>query len=262
MQSLSRILLVVERDRWVHAGLAKALSLARYTGASLELFLCDTPYYKAAAGDSISLPSEQWRQQRAREYLRSLRQGIVSNEVAIEVQASSADSLLGGVLERLRREPAQLVVRTRGLVSAAATLFAQRLVQAGTPIVLTQGQPWQPAPHFMTALLIEHRADGRRPRALVPSAELPELLGRSCGARMDYVIAADTLLATVARRRDYDLIALTVSGAEGGPENWQRASGRTVQPDLTGVGADVLFVGAARSRNATESADAPHLARL
>lgn len=252
MQSLSRILLVVERDQRVHAGLAKALSLARHTGAGLELFLCDTPYAEASAGDSSSLPSERRRQQQAYEYLRSLRHCIVSSDVRIEMQAARAHSLIQGIIERLRHEPAQLVVRTRSHASGTSTTFARQLLQAGTPLVLTQGQPWHPSPQFMTALLIEDRADGKRASALLPSAGLPELLSRACGARMDYVIAAANVLASVARRRDYDLITVITNGAEDG----QRSSRPPYMPDLSGIGSDILFVGASPRPSPAESADA------
>jgi hypothetical protein len=237
VESLSRILLVVERDQRVHAGIAKALMLARHTHACLELFLCDC----------ITGGGEERRQHSAREYLRSLRQGIVASDVCIDLHAACEHSLWRAVTGRLRREPAQLVVRTHG----------ERAAMSGTPVVLTRGRPWQPTPRFMTALLINSRGD-QTPRATRgPATWLPEMLGRRCGAHVDYVVAAAEVLPTIITGRDYDLITMTLRGTNGSRQDAAASS----LADLSHTSADVLFVAAVGSTGAAAYADAREVAR-
>lgn len=247
MESLSRILLVIERDQRVHAGLAKALLLARHTGARLELFLCDTAGYCGESPLFTGEPAQERRQRSAREYLRSLRQAIVASDVPIDVQTAYDPSLARAVIDRLRHEPAQLVVRTRAEAPGASMSFAKQLVQSGTPIILTQGRPWQPTPQFMLALLIDPRGGAGQSASLVPSTPLVEMLGRRCGARVDYVVASAEVLPRVVTQRDYDLITLADA---------------PVQPNLSSTSADVLFVSAARGSGATANAAARGFKRI
>lgn len=204
---------------------------------------------------SSHLLSDQVYQRNAREYLRSLRQTILVSDVPLDLQFASERSLVQGVIDRLRREPAQLVVRTRGNIAGATMSFARQLVLSGTPVMLTQGQPWQPIPRFMTALVVDSPGGGRQRRPLAPSTSLPEMLGRRCGAHLDYVAASAQVLSQVIGQSDYDLITLALDCAEDLPG----CSPAAALPGLSCTGADMLFIGAS---HAAENADAREHARI
>lgn len=234
MDSLSCILLMVERGERVHAALAKAVTLARYTGACLELFLCDTPYYPDAK--RYGAAGERHRQQclqRGHEYLRALREGIDCTDVDIGSEVACANSLTQGVAEKLRRTAVQLVVRAIGKVDAASCAVARGLVNTcGSPLLLTRGRPWQPAPQFVAAL-----SAGRSAAASTQIGQLSELLRCRCNAQVDYLVANARLLPAVLAARSYDLITLAAAPEDSSPPG----PDQTLQL-LQSTAADVLLV--------------------
>jgi hypothetical protein len=207
VRSLSCILLMVERGAQVHAGLAKALTLARHTGARLELLLCESEPCPGMDGQDpeVRAAREQCLQ-RGREYLRALREGILCADVQIDGEVVCAASLFAGVMEKMRRNSAQMIVRASSNPDSAMAVLAWRLVrQSGTPLLLTRGRPWQAAPLFVAALNPSGGAAGGS--QLGP---LSELLRSRCGARVDYLVASAQGLPGIIAERDYDLVMLTL----------------------------------------------------
>jgi|SRR5579871_3044039 len=253
MELLQRILLVAERNRLVYAGIAKALLLARHTGARLELFLCDVWQSHEATANPVST-HDPGRERYAREYLRCLAQMVISRDVQIELQWSCAESVTRGVLDRLGEEPAQLVVWASSEPFAALAAFAAPLVSQGAAVLATQGQPWRATPEFLNALLITSWRE-RQPQNLIPATWLPELLARRCGAQLQYMVASPPSLAGSIRLHEPDLITVTQDSPEsaGRPEALSRV-------DMSGMRADVLFVGAARRERIARNAHARSLA--
>lgn len=241
MQSLSCILLLVERGERVHAGLAKALTLARHTGARLELFLCETePYLGVNKHDPAAGTAREQCLQRGHEYLRALRDGIWCADVVIDDEVAWAPSLLQGVAEKLHRTPVQMVVRTAGPLDTAMAVFARHLVsRSATPLLLTRGRPWRAVPRFVAVL-----NPGRGAAAPAPIGRLGELLKRCSGAQMDYVISQTHGLADILVERNYDLITLALP-----PSAAAEADASTTRL-LQATSADVLLAGAAPAANA------------
>lgn len=233
MQSLSCILLVVERGERVHAGLAKALTLARHTRAHLELFLCETDSY---------LQASEPRLQRGHDYLRALRDGVLCADVVIDDEVAWAPSLLRGVAEKLRRTPVQMVVRVAGQLNSAMAIFARHLIgHSGIPLLLTRGRPWQAVPRFVAVL---DPAPGAAARA--PIGQLSELLKHCSGAQMDYLVSPTGGLAGLLAERNYDLITLALPPPPAADTDTDAGMARLLQA----TSADVLLAGTAPAASA------------
>ena len=213
---------MTERGERVYSALAKALILARHTGARLELFLCDTDSH-----------SGQHTLRRGHEYLRALREGIWCTDVAIDAEVASAPSLVQGLIEQLQRAPAQLVVRALERADATTAMFAwQFLRQSRTPLLLTSGRPWRATPLFAAALNTQAPQSSN-----VSIGGLTECLGRSCGAQVEYLISKPERLPGLLAERCYDLITVNLTAAESATTQVRR-----VETLLQACSADVLLL--------------------
>lgn len=243
---------MVERGERVHTGLAKALTLARHTGARLELFLCETepcPGGLDRQDRTAGIAREQCLQ-RGHEYLRALRHGILCADVRIDEEVAWAPSLLQGVSEKLRRTPVQMIVRAPGQLDNPVAVFARHLLgRSGTPLLLTRGRPWQALPWFATVL-----QPGRGAAAPAPIGQLSELLRRCSGARLDYVIGHAIGLADTLAERNYDLITLALPSAA------READAGTARL-LQATDADVLVVETAPAVS-TDACEQPEALRF
>lgn len=225
MQAASSIMLLVERHERVHLGFAKALALARHTDARLRLFLCDCEHYRGAEAREAGL-------RRGWEYLRGLGESVFCPDLELQSEVVWAPSLVQGVVDKLRGTPAQLIVYATGRTGAVTLALTGEFVgQSGTPVLLTRGRPWQPAPLFVAAL-----TPGCGTAAATQIGELSELWRCRCGAQVDFLIANASTLPQVIEERDYDLIALALPAA-GARED--RGSALRL---LETTSADVLFV--------------------
>lgn len=243
MQSLSCILLLVQRGENVHGGLNKALLLARHLGARLELLICETQCHPAhaMARDGPGSTIDDSCLAEGRLYLQALRQTIVDPGVDIGSEAVCAASLADGVIEKLRRTPAQLVVRALRPSVAVGPSDWRLFYRCHVPLLLTSGRPWRASPRFAAFV-------GTREPALAPQSseglELPQILARGCDARLDYLSEAPTsegasvggVPTSLMNRREYDLISLSLPHAPPG------ASGALALRQLQQLGDDVLLV--------------------
>jgi hypothetical protein len=237
MEALSRILLLVERGEPVHLGVAKGLLLARRTGASLDLYLCDTePYHDFAAGGAGAL--ELVREAclaRGEAYLRSLQQCILCSDVPISAEAGCAASLARGLADRIARVSAQIVIRAAAMNATFNFRDWGLLGQVPIPMLMTRGRPWRPAPRF--AAIVE----AGQSREDAPCARLMDLcllLGRRCDARVDFVSRTPGDFVNRIAQCDYDLVAV-----EHPRVSTARGAGEGIGQDLSrATAADMLFV--------------------
>ena len=195
MESVSCILLLVDRGRLALRGLNKALLLARHFDAALELLLCET-------GIQEVQPARRAILGEARQYLQALVQTIVTTDVPIHAEAAFASSLAAGIAEQLARTPVQLIVKTTQDGALAADL---RLASgSGVPWLLTRGRPWRAVPRFAAAVNLGDGADGSLVGRIVA---VLETLAQRCGADLEYLFAdpARARGASAAHRR---LVAL------------------------------------------------------
>src|SRR5438128_333138 len=184
MQSLSSILLLVERGDRVHEGLNKALLVARHFHARLELFLCDTERYAPFRSGSAAAVARTHAScvAEGRDYLQALRKTIVAPEIAIAAEAVCDLSLYDGVAAKLGRTPVDLIVKTaeasRRDTRARAAVEWSAVALCPAPLLLTRGRPWRPIPRF-AAVIAPHDAVERT------TAEMGEMLAEGCSAELD-----------------------------------------------------------------------------
>lgn len=241
MNSVSCILLLVERGPLVHGGLNKALLLARHVGARLELLLWEPRRGQLAE---------------AEHYLRALRQTVVTNDVPIGAQSCDGVSLAEGVLAALRATPAQLLVRAcppTGQLTHAQDW--QLLAATDLPLLLSRGRPWRAQPRFATAIDLGGPADRVVDAKLVT---MSELLVRKCAAELDYLFADGHpgVGSSEAHRR---MVTLLGPGSAGvGRLQYCVGSARESLPRLIEQrDYDLLLLGVATGRQPAEAAALP-----
>ena len=188
MQPLASILLLVECGDRVHQGLSKALMLARYFHARLDLFLCDTEgYVRTHPG-----PMAAGARTRARcvadgsDYLQALRKSIVAADVEIATEAVCHRSLREAVTEKAERCAADLLVKTTeasclDAANRSATDWAA-MAECPPPLLLTRGRSWRPIPQFAAVLQVALESNRAATRAV---ADLTVALALACSAEVD-----------------------------------------------------------------------------
>ncbi len=214
MSSVSCVLLLVERDERVHSCLNKALLLARHFTARLELLLCDTHY---ATGSAEGRAAEDMRAARVAEgliYLQALCQTVVSADVPIGAEAMCVPSLAIGLTEKLRRTPAEIMVKAGHSGAGMASALEWQLAQCAVPLLLTAGRPWRAIPRFAAAVDLSDRADRRTGLQVV---NLCEALAHRCGAELDYLFAgsAQERSGEAASQAHRQLASLLPAGNRG-----------------------------------------------
>ncbi|HTT05754.1 MAG TPA: hypothetical protein VMF64_10730 [Steroidobacteraceae bacterium] len=163
----------------------------------------------------------------------------------IASEVAWAPSLIQGIAEKLRRTPAQMVVRAAGRFDAVMAAFARHFVnRSATPLLLTRGRPWQAAPRFAAVL-----NPGLRAGLISQIGQLSELLRRRSGAQVEYAIAITDGLPEIVGARNYDLVVLALPPSAAAQDG---ATARLLQTS----GVDVLLVGTAPVVSADSSATA------
>jgi universal stress protein E len=134
---------------------AKAVTLARLTGARLELFLCDAetafncqhqyePETAARAKESCLIES--------RSYLDTLRRGLAASDVEVSVSVACESPLYQGIVHAVERSRPDLVIRG---VAAAAPLQPndwELVCACPAPLLLTRARPWKAKPLIAAAV--------------------------------------------------------------------------------------------------------------
>jgi hypothetical protein len=179
MARVNSILLAAERGDAVHQSVNRALMLARYLDARLDILLCD-PDLPAAAGNGAA---SQRSAAEAREYLEALRNSILAPDVEITTEAAFDGSLHEHVSRKVRREDSSLVVKGMGQIPQAREKHLNwQLIRASpAPLLLTRGHPWHPRARFAAVI------DGHSPRHSSIAADVGASLQLACGADLDLI---------------------------------------------------------------------------
>jgi nucleotide-binding universal stress UspA family protein len=225
MQSLSCILLLVERGERAHRGLNKALLLARHFGARLELLLCETArYVSGRANDSAAVESaHETCVTEGRHYLQALLQTIVFAGVEIGAQALCVPSIPEGVAEQMVHTGGQLIVKGARPGNGLATPLDWRILeQCGVPLLLTSGRPWRASPRFAAAVDLSDAGDRRLSTRLVG---LCEALAHRCGAELDYLYATPIHERAVRARQMHGRLLSLLGAGDPGVGRLQYCSG-------------------------------------
>jgi universal stress protein E len=190
MEKLSSILVVVERGAGQQPALLKACLLARHFNARLELFLCDAEhaytlrhiYDRQGVAEARAACVND-----ARSYLEALRNSIVADDIAIEIDAVCHSPLYEGIVEKILRSKPDLVIKGpgprdygRGWFFTASDWELARTCPV--PLLLVRGRPWQPQPRFAAAVDV---SDEEAPQLARSIARTAEYLSLGCGGTVE-----------------------------------------------------------------------------
>jgi universal stress protein E len=151
----------------------KAATLARLTGARLELFLCDAE--TAFTGQHQYEPEAGARAKEAsvtesRRYLETLRRGLAARDVELSLSVACESPLYEGIVHAVERSHPDLVIRG---AAAAMPLEANdwELVRAcPAPLLLTRGLPWKARPIIAAAVDVSPGESAELTRAILHAA--------------------------------------------------------------------------------------------
>lgn len=250
MESLRSILAVVERDQQGQHALRKALVLARYAGARIELFLCEP-----ATGDRRS------RLEEGRSYLRALRNSVVAEDIPIAIDVACDSPVHSGIVSKIVASRPDLVVRQIGMGgSSAATLTAtdtHLIATCPAPLLLTRGRTWEPKPRF-AALVDVSPGNVPLPQRVVGDAG--ERLALTCRADFELVHSdartsleatqhiegtdSPAMLATRRLAQELQISGERTHVLHGSPTE-------TLREFLTAQAYDLILLGATRRRTLT-----------
>ena len=194
---------------------AKAVTLARLTGAHLELFLCDAdtafsgrhqyePEAAARANESSLTES--------RHFLETLRRGLAS-DVEISLSVACESPLYEGIVHAVRRSRPDLVIRGAAAAMPLAPNDWELVRACPAPLLLTRGLPWKTPPLIAAAVDVSPGESAELTHAILrAAADLAQAAGGTVevvhAGRYDETPppAADSRRAALAERaRDADL---------------------------------------------------------
>ncbi len=202
---------------------AKSVTLARLTGARLELFLCDAetafncqhqyePETAARAKESCLIES--------RSYLEALRRGLAARDVEVSVSVACESPLYEGIVHAVERSHPDLVIRG---VAAAAPLQPndwELVCACPAPLLLTRARPWKARPLIAAAVDV---APGESEALTVSILRAAGLLAKVAGGTVEVMHAGrfDALPGPALDARRAALTELVrEAGVEGAACHW------------------------------------------
>jgi universal stress protein E len=281
MKRLDRILAVLDPTAESQPALAKAATLARRSGAALELFICD--FDPSLSGQPV-FDTEKLRELREKflgerlELLEELADELRGEELAVETHVRWDNPLHRGIVRRVEESSPDLVVKdTHHHGALRRTLFTNTdwslIRSCPVPLLLAKSADWPARPRIVAALdpghlgdkpavldhdilewtsLIAEKMDGEAHavHAFFPAALLAAATGMA-GAPMIGGAAAAEIVESERRRLDQVLSGI-VSGhdlAPGRVRLEQGAAYEVLPRFVETVGAALLVMGAvSRSR--------------
>jgi hypothetical protein len=225
------ILLIAEAEDSIQQSTNRALMLARYLRARLDILFCSTERGYL----SRSAQAAETRAQ-AHEYLESLRASLAAPDVEITTEAAFEGRLHEQVLHKARAAGSTIIVKsTERFGSRRAVRIDWPLLQhAPAPVLLTQGRAWHPRARFAVALEVRDSADRELPSTV---AQTLERLSEACGVAWRVLRWQDCLDGLDADEA-VDLLALIVAPAPTPPPILRRLAAPS--PFLSGC--DLLFL--------------------
>jgi hypothetical protein len=154
------LLVLVDRGGGAQAALQKASALARYLGAVIELFSCDTEHASAVRRASSDASARRVIEEcfdDSERYLEALSGSVVARDLDFRHCVACAASVAEGLATRIEALAPLLVIRgivdggERGSRLALRPEVVQLVKQVTAPILLTRGSPWAPSPRIVVA---------------------------------------------------------------------------------------------------------------
>lgn len=172
MKRLDRILAVLDPTAEAQPALAKAVTLARRSGATLELFVCD---FDPALASQPILESARLAELREEfvterlEYLEATAEELIAQGLAVETHVHWENPLYRGILRRVEESAPDLVVKdTHYHTALRRTLFTNTdwslIRSCPVPLLLAKSAEWHDTPRIVAALDPGHLGD--KPAAL------------------------------------------------------------------------------------------------
>jgi len=171
---MTSILLIAEPADADRQSLSRALMLARYLRARIEIVLFDSgqPYTQRP----FVTPKAT-----AHRYLEALRKSVTAPDVDITTDAAPEGSLQDTIAQKTTENGVELVIKTAGHRRMPCGSHAdwQLIRHCPSPLLLTQGRPWHPRPLFAAAVDVMNRQAPTLPSAI---AQMSSRLRIACGA--------------------------------------------------------------------------------
>ena len=192
MSTIKSILVVANRDDSDKALLEKAVCLARYVGARIELFVCDSEhaYTMRRAYDPTGV-EQAWLSSFSDscDYLETLSQAVNAADVSILVDAVCDSPHYQAVVEKVRSCRPDLVMKSTAGAHPLRrfTLDSNdwELMRAcPATLLLSRGKPWGARPRFTAMVDVSLEETPSLPESIVSTADL---LARACDGEVDVV---------------------------------------------------------------------------
>jgi universal stress protein E len=281
MKRLDRILAVLDPTTTSQPGLAKAATLARRSGAALELFVCD--FDPSLSGRPV-FDTEKLRELREEfvaermEHLEELADELRGEGLVVETHVHWDNPLYRGIVRRVEESSPDLVVKdTHHHGALRRTLFTNTdwslIRTCPAPLLLAKSGDWPASPRIVAALdpghlgdkpaaldhdilewttLIAERMDGEAHavHSFFPAALLAAATGMAGMPAAGGLTAAEIVAAE--RKRVAEVLSGIVATHDvaAGRVHLEQGSASEVLPRLAeGLGAALLVMGAvSRSR--------------
>lgn len=179
------LLVLVDRGGGAQAALQKASALARYLGAVIELFSCDTEHAGAVRRSGADVSAKRIIEEcfdDSERYLDALSSSVAARDLDIRHCVACAASIAEGLTARVAALAPLLVIRglveggERGSRLSLRPELVQLVKQVTAPILLTRGSPWAPSPRILVAAGFSDPDAATRSRML----ELSNRLSSEC----------------------------------------------------------------------------------
>jgi universal stress protein E len=165
MDQVNHILVVVDPTvTGRQSAVEKALILARYLGATVELLLCDIVPERNKRTLALSADKSNPAVTQYEDMLTALSAPFRAQDIKVSVQVVSGDSLHGAILQYIRQSNATLVVKDTHHHSFARRTFLRNTdwhLAHGCPVplLLTKSNEWHTMPVIIAAIEPSHRKE-------------------------------------------------------------------------------------------------------
>ena len=256
MEKLTSILVVIDQDDGARHVVEKAMMLARYCHASVELFLCDSEQAQSLRQSYDPTGVDAARREcvaRGQSHLESIASSL-ARDVPISTHVACASPLYEAVVDRVLESGADLVMKSPAgqHPMKRLTLDANDWQLARTcpvPLMLARRHRWNEGARFAAAVDVSKPEGSELARSIVRTAGY---LALCCGAQLDVVFSesGDDEAAAHAERAQA-LIRLVHEYRIGGEHlHVLRGVAETTLPTFAAqLGCDVLVLGALTRRN-------------
>lgn len=175
MAFVPSVLLIIEPQAPSQPSLGRALMLARYLHARLDI-LCPQSSVAGSPAQARKLLEEE------RQYTGALLQSIAAPDVDITIE--TAQGPLPGMLAAMTREKrSSIVIKARWhRATGGDPMDWQLLRHCPVPLLLTGGKPWHPRARMLAAVNVQRPGSESKNLAVLEAATA---LQGACGADLD-----------------------------------------------------------------------------